>query len=138
MSAGIRRADQTPRGELHATRAEAFGLLGSVARYHHERAALALVNQRFFEQRRARAIETRPRLVEQEHARLVNERACERDALALAARQLAERSLAERARFDAGAGSLPAGFRIHAVDARRELDVLAPAELAIAERLVRH
>ena len=78
-------------------------------------------------------VERAERLVEQQHARLVSQRACERDALLLAARELARQPLIvafERDEPEQLGAPAPAVRAPHAASAQRELDVVGHRHVA--------
>ena len=77
------------------------------------------------------------RLVEQQHRRRMHQRPCQGDALALPARQRRDRLLRKAVRLHPSTHRAPRRSRLEPVDARRELDVLATAQLAVAMRVMR-
>jgi hypothetical protein len=86
----------------------------------------------------ARGIEAGPRLVEQEHARRVDQGARQGYALLLASGQGAYGAVGQALRADACSDPIPRSSRLDAVEAGCELDVLARGELAVAVRSVGH
>src|SRR3954451_12053302 len=87
------------------------------------------------EQRDRTGIDGRPRLVEQEQRRVVQDRTCRRDALAHAARELLDPVVGAAGQSD-GPEHLIDPLLIDAVQARRELKVLTRAQRAVERRLV--
>ena len=78
-------------------------------------------------------VERAERLVEQQHPRLMRERACERDALLLAARQLARQPFVvavERDELQQLGAPLAPLRAAHAARAQRELDVVRHGHVA--------
>ena len=86
-------------------------------------------------------VERAERLVEQQHARLVRERARERDALLLPARELARQALlvaVERHELQQlGASPAPLGAA-HAARTQRELDVVGHGHVAKQRVVLEH
>jgi len=81
-------------------------------------------------------VETRRWLVQKHEIRLVNERARERHTLPLTTGASAHRSRAEFADGESVSAALPRGSYVDACKTRGELDVLAPREVRITERVV--
>lgn len=72
-------------------------------------------------------------LVEEQEARPLNQRAGERDSLALATRVRTEGTLGERAELEALPRRLEGSSGVETVELGRELDVLPAGEVAVTE-----
>ncbi len=86
-------------------------------------------------------VERTERLVEQQHARLVRECARERDALLLAARQLARQAMVvafERNELEQLRAPAAPLFAAHAAGTQRELDVVGHGHVAKQRVVLEH
>ena len=131
-----RRGHDSPPFEPETACADALGLVGGMGDDDDECSAVAFGDELAFEKGGARGIEARPGFVEKQHARRVHERTRERDALPLPARKRGDAAIDKCAGLDARPRTFARLSVVHAVETRSELDVLAPGELAIEERLV--
>ena len=103
----------------------------------HDAAAGALLGEELREQRHAGAIEAGERLVGQQQARLVDERARDGEPLQHAARVGARGAAGGVAQADAGEQRVGGGVRVgDAVEACEEDQVLVAGQIAVAVRLV--
>ena len=85
-----------------------------------------------------RRVEACRGLVEEQEPRRLHQRPRQGDSLPLTARVRADRAVGEDVQLEAIRGDREGARRVAAVQRRRELDVLPPREIRIAERLVTH
>ena len=104
---------------------------------HDDRATFRFLGDDLHDAGHSTRIETRGRLVEQEKLGRVGDRPGDRNALALPSRVEAHRTVSEVAEAEAIDRIAKRSFRIDAVEARGELDVLAPRQIWVGEGVVR-
>ncbi len=118
--------------DAYAAGAKPLGGAGSVRDGHDQGAACDLLADDRFELLDAGDVQTGPRLVEQQHPRVVNQSAPQRNSLTLTSRQCSHRSVGERFGADARYHSFDSSTLRNAVNLRYQLDVAAARELSVA------